>query len=451
MRCPLPMNLLGGYLIAKYLVDQADDNVQAFLNGEDVVALLFGENHQILRPLQQDICRCLAALLPAKTGHFLHEFSKNKEAFGLSIRALFEISPGNINQDCIELVTHLFDQYREDRDFFFKSAETTVGHLDHPFNAVFWSERLSRLSMSERDLSWTEHVRNNRERFEKLVKRFEETSRNDQDISELSAKRLHLLAEYIMWILTSTVRPLRDKATRALYWYGRRFPQKFFEDLVTKSFTINDPYVSERMLAATYGITMARHNTFEDDSFLEEVLPVYGRELYENMFKPDAPHATTHILARDYAKRTIDIALIHHSDLLTEFEQERITAPFMDGGIREWGESENRKEGPPPIQMDFENYTLKSLIKYDNHNPNEHKQIKANVYWRIYDLGFSLESFGEIDSLLLRENYRKYSRSGDGRKTDRYGKKYSWIAYFELAGFRQDQGIFLIFMIMVDV
>jgi hypothetical protein len=55
----------------------------------------------------------------------------------------------------------------------------------------------------------------------------------------------------MMWVLTSTVRPLRDKATRALYWYGRRQPEQFL-DLVLNSLEINDPYVPERMLAATY-------------------------------------------------------------------------------------------------------------------------------------------------------------------------------------------------------
>ena len=35
----------------------------------------------------------------------------------------------------------------------------------------------------------------------------------------------------------------------------------------------------------------------------------------------------------------------------------------------------------------------------------------------------------------------RYGRSADGRKTDRYGKKYSWIAFYELAGFRQDRNL----------
>ena len=431
-------DLLGGYLIAKYLVEQADDDVEGFLNNEEVRAALFSEDHQTLHPMHEDIVRCLAALLPAKTGQFLHELSDNKEAFSLSIRALFEISPKDINEECINLITHLFG-LPKNRESFFKLAETTVGHPDHPFNAPFWSGRLMALSMPERDLSWTEYVRHNRYSFEKIVARFEKTFRDQQDISGLSAKRLHLLAEYIMWILTSTVRPLRDQATRALYWYGRRFPQEFF-DLVMKSFTINDPYVPERMLAATYGIAMARQHDFKDTSFVTEMLRVYARQLHENMFRPNAPHSTTHILARDYAKRTIDIALIHHPDLLTADERERITPPFTDGGIREWGESENREEGPPPVQMDFKNYTLGRLKKYDS-APSEHKRIIVNVYWRIYDLGFSLERFGKIDKWISQENWNRGRYNEDPRKIDRYGKKYSWIAFYELAGFRQDQGI----------
>ena len=34
-----------------------------------------------------------------------------------------------------------------------------------------------------------------------------------------------------------------------------------------------------------------------------------------------------------------------------------------------------------------------------------------------------------------------YNRSADGGKTDRYGKKYSWIAFYELAGLRQDKNL----------
>ena len=439
-------DLLGGYLIAKYLIQQAADDVQDFLHREETLAALFSEYYDTLPPLHSDIGRCLAALLPAKTGQFLHNLSDNETAFGLSIEALFEISPQYLNKDCIDLVTRLFER-DQNRKPLLELAETTVGHVGHPFNASFWSEQLRVLPMQERDLSWTEYVRYNVEALEKKLVRFEEACQNDQELSDTSEERLHLLAEYIMWMLTSTRRPLRDKATRALYWYGRRFPQEFL-DLVMNSLSIKDPYIPERMLAATYGTAMARQHDFKDTSFTRDMLPLYGRKLYETMFKPKARHSTTHILARDYVRRTIDIALIHHPDLLTADEKRYITPPFTEGGIREWRESEDRdaggyRDGNLPLHMDFENYTLGRLVKdrrnYDFEH-DEYKRVRANIFWRIYDLGYSLDSFGEIDKWIARENLG-YGRSKNGGKTDRYGKKYSWIAYYELAGLRQDKNL----------
>ena len=439
-------DLLGGYLIAKYLIQQAAEDVQGFLHREETVAVLFSEDYETLHPLHSDISRCLAALLPAKTGQFLHNLLDNTTAFGLSIYALFEISPQDISEDCIDLVTRLFER-DHNRKPLLELAKTTVGHVDHPFNASFWSEQLRVLPMPERDLSWTEYVRHNVEGFEKRLARFKETCQSDQELSDSSEKHLHLLAEYIMWILTSTARPLRDKGTRALYWYGRRFSQEFL-DLVVKSLSIDDPYIPERMLAATYGVAMARQHDFQDSSFTREMLPLYGRKLYETMFKPNARYSTTHILARDYARRTIDIALIHHPDLLTAAEKRYITPPFTEGGIREWGESEDRdaggyRDGNLPLHMDFENYTLGRLVKdrrnYDFEH-DEYKRVRANIFWRIYDLGYSLDSFGEIDKWIAHDNLG-YGRSKNGGKTDRYGKKYSWIAFYELAGFRQDKNL----------
>ncbi len=433
--------LLGGYLIAKYLLEQAFDDMQRFINSKEIVSALFGEDYQTLHPMHEDIGRSLAALLPTN-GQFLHELLKNQHALDLSIQGLFEISTDDLNDECINLVKDLFS-LPEKRALFFESAESTVGHPGHPFNAKFWTKQLSDLSMSERDLSWAEHVRKNRERFEKMVQRFEETCKSEPELSEIGKKRIHLLAEHIMWILTSTVRPLRDKATRALYWYGRRFPKKFFR-LILKSFTINDPYVSERMLAATYGIAMARQNDFEDTSYVGEMLPKYAKQLYKSMFKPNAPHATTHILARDYARRTIDIALIHQPDLLTDDEQLRIKSPYTDGGIREWEEievDENMHRGP--LRMDFRNYSIGSLVKgRGNYNfeHTEYKRVLRNISWRIHELGYSQETFGNIDGRIGSQN-QHFGRSANGGKTDRYGKKYSWIAYFEYTGYLQDQDL----------
>ena len=438
-------DLLGGYLIAKYLVKQHKNDLEGFISLESTMKALF-DRRDGSHPLYEDISRCLAVLIPTETGQFLHNLSDNNEICGLSVSALFEISPEYIDKACVDLMAKLF-RHKDNQEALLMQAKATIASPDHPFNASFWSKQLEELSLVERDASWTEHLRQNSYYFEEDIENFEKLCKSNQELSDISKKRLHLMAEYTMWMLTSTVRKVRDKATRALYWYGRCLPKEFFE-LVVKSLLINDSYVSERMLAATYGVTMARQNDFEDKSFEKEALPSYGRKLYDCMFKLDAPHSTTHILARDYARRTIDIALIHHPNLLTNEEKQRISPPFTDGGIREWGGSENiddidHKNKTAMLGFDFENYTIGRLVEDRapyNSEHEEYKRVRANILWRVYDLGYSHEVFKKIDDGIGYENNRYESHAGE-RKMDRYVKKYAWISYYEVAGFREDNDL----------
>lgn len=435
-------DLLGGYLIARSLIRQHAEDLTAFFNAESTVEALFSEDSSTRHPMYEDISRALAALLPQLTSQYLHNLTDNRVAFSRSINALFEIAPRHVNQESLEVVTKLFGK-PENRRIFFQRAASTTAHAHHPLNVEFWHERLRELPMAERDLSWSEYVREHTEEFEEFCSEFETRFHEAGEFTREGDARLALLARHLMWLLTSNVRILRDKATRAMYWYGRRKPREFF-GLLEESFDINDPYVSERMLAAAYGIAMARQSDFNDLSFTREELPRWARALYDMMFAPSASKATTHILARDYARRTIEIALIHHQGLLDAEEQERITPPYSLEGLREWGESEDRdkgnyREGNAPLGMDFENYTIGRLAEDRRNYDYEHegfKRVRANVLWRIYDLGYSLERFGQIDQWIARGSWDRDRNPG---RTDRYGKKYSWIAFFELAGSLLDQ------------
>ncbi len=438
-------DLFGGYLIAKYLIEQAENNIQRMVQSEEIIAALFSDNFRRLHPLYNDIGRCLAALIPVQAGLYLHNLIDNSKAFDLSVKALFEIPPENISEECLNFIESLF-QKPDNRRQLLNLSPSTIGYVQHPLNATFWSRQLRVLTMPERDISWTEYIRKNIERVEKNLGQFEGICKSDENLSEMMEERLYLLAVYIMWILTSTVRPLRDKVTRALYWYGRRKPEKFLE-LLLQSLKVNDPYVYERMLAAAYGIAMARQYDFKDVSFTQNFLPLYGRKLYEAMFKPNAPHSTTHILARDYARRTIDIALLHYPELLTKEERQRIKPPFQDGGIREWGKSEDRnyreyRDGNCPFGFaddDPMQWLGKPISKYETKTP-EYLQAKANLWWRIYNLGYSLESFGDVDKWIVSLKYIN-SYSQKEHYSDHYGRKYCLIATYELMGYRDDSNL----------
>jgi hypothetical protein len=86
--------------------------------------------------------------------------------------------------------------------------------------------------------------------------------------------------------------------------------------------------------------------------------------------------------------------------------------------------------------MDFGNYTIGRLIperaNYDDKNP-EYVRVRAKIERRMFDLGYRKERFEALD----REIGSTSFRARDEHKVDRYGKKYSWIAYFEMWGERE--------------
>lgn len=91
--------------------------------------------------------------------------------------------------------------------------------------------------------------------------------------------------------------------------------------------------------------------------------------------------------------------------------------------------------------MDFENYTIDSLVRsrrnYDYQNA-EYTKVVGQIVWRIYQLGYTLEAFAEIDKAIANVPY--FGRA-ERPTVERYGKKYARIAYFELYGFRDDAGL----------
>lgn len=437
-------NLMGGYIIAKDLLEgKKPEEIEAFLKAQEFEDSLASEDYSKLHPLHEDILRCLALSLPKYCGKHLHQLTKNPIAFTCAVRILFEISPDLIGSPSKELMIHLFS-LSENRKPLLELSKNTVKHVGHPLNIEFWEKLLEALPMPQRDLCWTETIRSDEQHLLEELEKFESICKSGENLTSIE-NRLGLEAKYFSWVLSSTARHLRDKATKALYWYGRQFPEKLF-DLTTKSLTFNDPYIPERMLAATYGVAMSLQNDFKKAEFRQTILSKQARHIYELMFKEKAPHATTHILLRDYARHLIEISLLHDPNLLSAEEKARIQPPFKDGGIRAWGEREEQdkdkyRDGSGPVHMDFGNYTLGSLVKdrgnYDYENP-EYKKLMANFFWRLYDLGYSHELFAEIDRQICMAYYWGMGRSNEAGKTDRYGKKYSWIAFFELAGYRED-------------
>ena len=312
---------------------------------------------------------------------------------------------------------------------------------EHPYNAIRLYSNLAEKPLPERDRHWSEFLRkrNNSSTVERLIRWFE--TRTPHGLSDASALNQIVL---LSLILTTTDRTLRDRITRTLLILGEQFPMALFRHTVD-SLEFNDPYVPERMLAACYGVAMSLSRGLKTSSFTRTLCKLAGI-LAKKLFFPGGNHHTTHVLIRDYALGIIDLARKADPRCISDRYTQHLIHPFRavrspfpnDRSIKE-ADCEAVRDA---IHMDFGNYTIGHLVRdRGNYDMNHHgyKKIKRKIEWRIANLGYRSNDFKVIDRIIGTDNWNRDSSSQG--KVDRYGKKYSWIAYFEMYGYLQQKGL----------
>mgnify|MGYP006283031209 CR=1 FL=1 len=432
---------LAGHIIADYLIQS---------NDKEALAGIFQHRNTLtgspseLHPLAGDIFRSLVALLPRKDGFHLWPLLEDPQK-SKALKETANLEGEFINDETRETFKELILEQTNNFSEIFDRLRETRRIQSHPLNSNFLDSVLRELGIADRDLMWTEWIRKNRDRITKELQIFIKKWKKEQ--VELESAKLTI--KWTMWILSTTDKKIRNLATHSLYCIGRKHPSDFFK-IVVSSLNINDPYISERMLAAAYGICMAKQQPSEHTTFYEETLPNYVNAIYEKMFVYDAPYSTTHILTRDYARNSIDFAIKHTPDKYSDLDQDKITPPFSVGGIREWEEEDDRSKGSyekgnAPIDLDYKKRLFR--LAEDGlgvYNPSsEEEALMRNIFWRIYDLGYSLDKFGEIDKYVSQRRRRERRIKNKLHRdylVEKYGEKYSWIAFCELVGYKKDQG-----------
>jgi hypothetical protein len=433
---------LGGYLIANAILTKfGRDGFKAWLRNPETLSRIDGTTVDC-HPMALDIFRSLAGLVPRRLYRQQLWQLLNEPLRGVALRMAANLEGEYLDSATITELKNYFRSSDSHIGNLFRRLYETRSAVNHPLNADFLDAALRSISMSERDLRWTEWIRRNRAAVQEDVQRLEERWRLR---SNPRTPQDRLRAIWVMWLLTTTAHNLRDRATRAMYWFGRGEANTLFEQ-TERAADVNDPYVFERMLAAAYGVSMALHSERESN-IRKVVLPGHARRIFHLMFEPSAPARTTHTITREYARRIIELASLQKRNLFSKHELERTRPPYSDGGRVCWQElqvDEERTVGPnSPFRMDFENYTLGWLAQgrgnYDFRHEG-YQKIRARVLWRVEDLGWTTERFSQVDRA-IEVDRRHYGRDEEHDKVDRYGKKYSWIAYHELEGFLRDNGM----------
>lgn len=421
---------LGGHIIATALLAKhGQAGFDTWICEPTTTALLAGDYDE-RHPLGDDIVYSLVGQIPRRF------YSKQLwQLVDEPLRARALRTAGRLEAAYLdaETVYALLDLVRGGDAELLKLLWEARGAANHPLNAAALDLALRAMDVAERDLRWTEWLRKNQD--EVL-----------NDLKHLAQQWQHgrvragdqLRARWVMWTLTTTVRRMRDQATLALYWFGRAEPGRLFE-LTLDALSVNDAYVGERMLAASYGVVMSHQQTAA--GFAQE-LQAFLPGLESALVGPSATAPTRHHLSRMYVRGIVGFAAKFCPATLPAslqgdwaFAASAQVVPIPKGDPR-------ADELKHTLQMDFENYTLGRLCddrgNYDM-NHEGHKAAVAHVLAVTWDLGWRASTFEAVDRSIAEDAYR-----GRGHRplAERYGKKYSWIGFYTYAGLLEDSGRF---------
>jgi len=430
---------LAGHMVADALLGEfGGRGFEAWVREPNTIASLTGELDE-RHPLATDIFRSLVGLAPRRMHRRQLWPLLDAPARTEAIYEAAWLERAYLDHETVTQLAVLVAQAaNRRRDILSRLYATRAAH-SHPLNAEFLDAVLRPMSVAERDLRWTEWLRLKDEAVVNDLQMLDQRWQTE----ETKGVRDQFRARWVMWTLTSTVRHLRDHATRALYRFGCGDPGALF-DLALDALEINDPYVPERMLAACYGIAMSLWADPRGTK-VRAALPAFANALVDRMFVPGAPYPTRHALMKDYALGVISVASKVSPSCIPKDKLPYLRPPFdhLPSPFPPATEIKDSDVAPAKeaILMDFDNYIIGNLIpdrrNYDFENTT-YRDVRRQIRRRVVELGYSPDRFAAADKMIGGGEWRAAARGAS--KTDRYGKKYSWIAYFEMYGLRLDQG-----------
>jgi hypothetical protein len=386
-----------------------------------------------------DVFQTLVGLYPQRLrGQQLWQDLADQNLVMSALLLTVQSDPKYIGRETVERFARAMNESNRFARLAFKKLWRTRAARAHPYDMSFLHAVLLAMPNTRRDLFWSEWIRESSEEIEDdfkfLSNRWQSGVLNEREISR---------ARWVMWTLTSTSRNLRDVATQTLYEFAIRRPAQFLR-LAMESIAVSDPYVPERMFAAAYGAALA---TWSDVNAVEmrEALPGAAREIYQTMFAPGATHPVWHALYQQYCLGTVAIARMIDPACLSENELTHLLPPFSQlpnpfENMPQYDLALIESAKDTAIGMDFGNYTIGRLIpgrSNYNYSDQEYQRVLPAIVSRMLQLGYDPELFKDVDRQM-----NSGSRIGGNKdKVDRYGKKYGWIAYFEMWGVRYAQGL----------
>lgn len=185
----------------------------------------------------------------------------------------------------------------------------------HPLNAQFLDRRLQKDTMPDRDAWWSVYL-HEAWGVHGAVDRLVDWASSQEENTKIDDEAIDLCAITLTWMLTTSNRFLRDRATTALVSLltGRLAA---VVRLVERFAKVDDLYVVERVYAVAYGVAMRSHDPV--------AVGALATCIYSRVFASGSP--LPHILLRDYARGVVERAL--HLGSAIDLDLDRVRPPYQ--------------------------------------------------------------------------------------------------------------------------
>ena len=388
--------------------------------------------------LAQDILK-FAVIGYSLQGIDMINFTDDKFIQYLTWELIFQ-NPKFIEQ---ERLIKVLEPFLEEQDGWYGLLNQTLGYFldsESNINFQFVADRLKTLSPIHSDYIWSAYIYENWHVFEEFLNDTEEMLSEIVSNGELGSED-KLRLEIIIWLLETNYRKGRDRASIILLEVGTKFPDFIFSKLIEFS-TVERLYIYERLASISYGICLRLQN---DSIFVNGVFKDAVHSIYILQFGQEPTAPTYHYVVIDSLKHIVDLGVQKKIIQFTKEQQEQLEKySFVKNEweapsgstiaiFQECGYNAYTHECPDPFKMDFVIYTVPRLIEYGNEVKKS--EALANIYLRLQNAGYETLEFDRDIRSKMRDFFYGSSFYTIEGKIDRLGKKYSWNAFFDYAGF----------------
>jgi len=293
---------LADHLIVKNLLDRyLTDNTADVLNTNTPIKKIILEREQWWRPQTRGLIEAMSIQIPERTGReliaLIDQPSLDWFLASAFIDSVLWRSSQAFNEETLKYVNQCI-HHRDLHEKFIDILLTLAVDPEHPYNADFLHRRLIRDEMAERDSWWSIFLANQYGQ-KGSVDRLIDWAWEQNDKVHIEDESIRLCAVALLWFLTTSHRFVRDRATKALVnLLSDRL--HVLHQILQQFRTVNDTYVTERLLAVTYGCCLRSTNN--------EQIGLIAQDIFDWIFKEGKP--PVHILLRDYGRGIVEYAIV---------------------------------------------------------------------------------------------------------------------------------------------